>query len=274
MSKFIKRLKLKKHKDVFVLLAVISLSAIIYSLSSSNSKYGGLFSGFFADSVYYAYRVVDYPVKLTGEIYGNYIDLLSVKAENEKLKTKLRNARFELNKIKEYGIENRELRKILLLRDTMGRKTIPAMVMLHGIQGWFFSLYINRGRKDGVKTGNGVISYDGVVGRVVYAGDAKSRVIPITSPKCVFSVIDANTGTIGIVKGTGSGYLKMMYVFNSKKIKEGDKILTSGLGGVFTAGINVGSVAVVDKKSYDIFQRITILPYKNLFNSRYVLVEK
>ncbi len=274
MGKFIKKLKLKKHKDVLVLLIIIIISASIYILSLNGIKFGGLFSNFISNSVYSIYKVVDYPVSISEKSYKNYINVLSVKEQNKKLKSELKKIKFKLNLYKNYSIENRNLKALLFLKSSINKQSVPAAVLFHGIEGWFYSFYINKGTKNGIKSGDGVISYDGVVGRVVYAGRRHSKVIPITNPKCVFSVIDANTGTMGIAQGIGNGYLKMRFVFNSKKVNKGDKILTSGFGGVFTSGIYVGRIILIKKKSYNIFQRITIIPYKNLFNSKYVLVEK
>ena len=274
MGKFTKKLKLKKHKDAIVLAAVILISVIIYLFSVKGTGFGGVFSNFIGNKVYLLYKAVDYPVAVSEKIYKNYIDLISVKRKNLKLKEELKKVEFKYNRYRYYAIENKELKSLLFLKNSISRKSVAAKVILHGIEGWFYGLYINKGAKNGITVGDGVISYDGVVGRVVYAGRGRSKVIPITNPKCVFSVVDANTGTMGIAKGAGNGYLQMRFVFNSKKINKGDKILTSGLGGVFTSGIYLGKVVSVIKKSYDIFKRITIAPYKNLFNEKYVLVEK
>ena len=274
MGKFTKKLKLKKHKDAVVLLAVILISSAVYLFSVKGIGFGGAFSDFIGNKVYLVYETVDYPIAVSEKIYKNYIDLISVKRNNLRLKEELKKLEFKYNRYRYYAIENRELKSLLFLKNSISRKSAAAKIILHGIEGWFYGLYINKGTKNGITVGDGVISYDGVVGRVVYAGRGRSKVIPITNPKCVFSVIDANTGTMGIANGAGNGYLQMRFVFNSKKINKGDKILTSGLGGVFTSGIYVGKVVSVIKKSYDIFQRVTIAPYKNLFNEKYVLVEK
>jgi rod shape-determining protein MreC len=221
-----------------------------------------------------AYEAADYPVSISEKFYKKYINVLSVKEQNRKLKSELKRLQFKINRYRGYGIENRNLKALLFLKNSITKKSVPAEIMFHGVQDWFYSLYLNKGTKEGVGNGNGVISADGVIGRVVYAGRRRSRVIPVTNPKCVFSVIDADTGTMGIAQGIGNGYLKMRFVFNSKKINKGDEILTSGIGGVFTSGIYAGRVISVIKKNYDIFQRIIIMPYKNLFNDKYVIVEK
>ena len=75
VGKFIKRLKLKKHKDALVLLIIIIISASIYILSLNGIKFGGLFSDFISDSVYSIYKAVDYPVGISEKLYENYIEL-------------------------------------------------------------------------------------------------------------------------------------------------------------------------------------------------------
>ncbi|MCL4542356.1 MAG: rod shape-determining protein MreC [Deltaproteobacteria bacterium] len=274
MGKFFKNVKIKKYKDAIALFAVIAISVLLYILSVNGFKSGGLFSNFINNSLYNAYKVADYPIGVLEKLYANYLNLLSLKRDNSLLKARIKIIKYKLDKYKAYRIENEKLKALLFLKDTIAKKSIPATVTLHGIEGWLDSFYINKGKKDGVKVGEGVISYSGIVGRVVYDGNSRSEVIPVTNPKCVVSVVDANTGTLGIAQGFGDGYLKMRFVFNSQKVNVGDEILTSGLGGIFTSGIKVGKVFSVKKKGYKIFQRITIVPHKNLFNAKHVLVEE
>lgn len=274
MGKFFKNAKIKKYKDVAALFIIIAISVLLYILSVNGFKFGGLFSNFISSSFYDIYKVADYPLNISKKLYKNYINILSVKSDNKLLKARIKIIKYKLNRYKAYRIENKKLKALLFLKDTIAKKSIPAAITFHGIDGWLNSLYINKGKKDGVKVGDGVISYSGVVGRVVYEGNNHAKVIPITDPKCIFSVVDANTGTIGIAQGLGNGYLIMRFVFTSQKVNAGDEILTSGLGGVFTSGINVGKVSSIKKKGYKIFQRITIIPNKNLFNAKHVLVEE
>lgn len=273
MSRFFKKLKLKKHKDAIFLLAVIIISALIYSISPGGI-FGGYFSGIVSDSVHGVYTVLDYPVKAIGNSYDNYIALLSVNKENKLLRGKLQVLEQEIEKYKFYGTEDKKLRTLLSLKESVKRKVIPARVTFHGIRGWLDSVDIDKGTEDGVKIGDGVISYGGVVGRVIMTSYETSRVIPMTNPSCIFSVIDVETGTMGIARGIGNGFVKMKFVFDYKKVNVGDDIATSGIGRVFPPGITVGKVSSVKKEGYEIFQNIVIAPQKDLFNYKYVLIEK
>lgn len=267
--------KFKKHNDLFVLLAVILLSALIFFFSTKKNSSNDFFSGPISNALYYTYDIIDYPIKLSSKIYTNYIDLISVKKNNENLKKTISILKYKLNKDEVFHIENKKLKAILNIKNNiMPGKTIIALVTIHNIGSWFQSFYIDKGSKNGINVGDGAVSYNGVTGRVIWVGKNLSKAIPITNPKCAFSVVDAKTGVIGIAEGIGNGYLKMKFVFSSQKINKGDKILTSGLGGVFTAGLLVGYVTSVKSSVYNIFKKITIMPHKNLFNSKYVLIEK
>lgn len=274
MPLFPRKFRFKKHIDSIILSAVILVSAFFYILSLNGVKFTGLFSGFISNSAYGIYRVVDYPVFLTEKVYRNYMDILQVKKKNRILKARLNVLELNLLKDKSYRAENEKLKSALSLKGSLKLKLIPASVSYHGLEGWFKSLYIDKGTRDGVAVGDGVISSGGVVGRVIETGDSGSRVVPITNPACVIPVIDADTGTMGIAQGIGGGLLKMRFVLNYKKIKKGDRILTSGLGGFFSAGLPVGRVYSVGKGGNGIFRKTLIIPRRDLFDTNYVFVEK
>ena len=264
--------KIRKYMDLIVILIVIAVAALIFFISSNRNQYKGVFSGFISGSVYYVSKVINYPLEFSSDIFRHYIYLVSVKKSNEKLKGEVSILKYNLNKDKVLEIENRDLKKLLNIRNIISHKTVAATVTMHGIQSWFGSFYINKGKKNGISVGDGVVSYGGILGRVIATYAHSSKVIPITNPKCAFSVVDAKTRVMGIAEGIGNGYLKMKFVFSSQKVNPRDKILTSGLGGIFTAGLLVGRVIFVKSKSYNIFKKIVIKPHKNLFNSKYVLV--
>ena len=265
----------KKNKDIFLLILVVIIAAVIFLAHLNSKKYNGVLSGPIYGSVYFIYKIADYPVKLSANIFSNYIDLISIKKDNKILLKQNNLLKEKLYKLNTYKIENSELRKLLnLKRNIISKKTISAVITIHGIQSWFRSFYINKGKHSGIKIGEGIVSYSGVIGRIIKAGRYSSKAIAITNPKCAFSVVDAKTGVVGIAKGVGNGYLKIKFIFSTQKAYIGDTILTSGLGGVFTAGLPVGHIVKITSKPNDIFKKIIVEPHKNLFNSKNVLIER
>jgi rod shape-determining protein MreC len=265
----------RKNKDFFLLILIILLTLVIFLAHLNNKKYSGILSGPIYTSIFFIYKIVDYPVELSSNIFSNYIDLVSVKKDNKILLKQNNILKDKLYKLNIFKIENGQLRKLLnLKKNVISKKTISAVITIHGIQSWFRSFYINKGQNSGINVGEGIVSDSGVIGRIIETGRYSSKAIVITNPKCAFSVVDAKTGVVGIAKGIGNGYLKIKFVFSTQKANIGDKILTSGLGGVFTAGLSVGHIIKVTSKHYDIFKKIIVEPHKNLFNSKNVLIER
>jgi rod shape-determining protein MreC len=265
----------KKNKDIFLLILVVIVVAVIFLAHLNSRKYNGVLSGPIYGSVYFIYKIVNYPVKLSANIFSNYIDLISTMKDNKILLKQNNILKEKLYKLNTYKIENSELRKLLnLKRNIISKKTVSAVITIHGIQSWFRSFYINKGQHSGIKIGEGIVSDSGVIGRIINVGLYSSKAIAITNPKCAFSVVDAKTGVVGIAKGVGNGYLKIKFIFSTQKAYIGDTILTSGLGGVFTAGLPVGHIIKVISKPNDIFKKIIVEPHKNLFNSKNVLIER
>ncbi len=265
----------RKNKDIFLLVLIIIAVVVIFLAHLNSKKYNGILSGPIYSSIFFIYKITDYPLKLSANIFSNYIDLISVKKDNKMLLKQNNILKNKLYKLNIYKIENGQLRKLLnLKKNIISKKTISAVITIHGIQSWFRSFYINKGQNSGIKVGEGIVSESGVIGRIIETGRYASKAIAITNPKCAFSVVDAKTGVVGIAKGIGNGYLKIKFIFSTQKVNIGDTILTSGLGGVFTAGLPVGHIIKVTSKSYNIFKKIIVEPHKNLFNSKNVLIER
>jgi hypothetical protein len=150
VGKFAKKLKLKKHKDAVVLLAVILISSAVYLFSVKGIGFGGAFSDFIGNKVYLIYETVDYPIAASEKIYNNYIDLISVKRKNLKLKEELKKVEFKYNRYRYYAIENRELKSLLFLKKFYKQEIGCRKGHTSRIEDWFYGLYINKGTKNGI----------------------------------------------------------------------------------------------------------------------------
>jgi len=149
----------------------------------------------------------------------------------------------------------------------------------------FESALINRGTTDGVKVGMPVVDSRGVVGRIVSARAAVSRIELISSPDCSFGVIDQRSREIGIVRGSdpvnwertdipggvgwnfealGPHILELEYLSPSADISVNDTLLTSGLSGITPNGLRVGEVVeIISRQEQDWFD-IRVEPFADL----------
>ncbi len=142
--------------------------------------------------------------------------------------------------------ENQQLRSLLNYQPEQASWFETAEVI--GTSGGAYSrnLLLDRGRADGVTKGQAVASGTGLVGRVAEVGERASRVLLLTDLNSRIPVAFESTHERAILAGDNSDRPQLVYLPVHAKIQVGDKLLTSGDGGVFPPGLPVGVVASVD----------------------------
>lgn len=203
------------------------------------------------------------------EFFGSIKNISNLMEENEELKLKVakleeENRRYEdLIGKSEYIINEKKL------LESTNYKLIPAQVAGKEPGNWFNRFTIDKGSNDGIEKGDTVIQavevdeeivLEGVVGRVVEVGDNWSKVISIIDENnnISFKVIRTQDG--GILSGSIDGVLSG-YMFDSKAdIMKGDKLFSSGLGGIYVEDLYIGEIINVIKESEDLAKRIEVEP--------------
>ena len=132
---------------------------------------------------------------------------------------------------------------------------------------------LDKGDQDGVFVGQPLIDADGLMGQVVEVNALTSRVLLITDATHSIPVQINRNGVRAIAEGTGVlGTLEVSHVAATTDIREGDLLVTSGLGGRFPVGYPVAEVAVVERDPGQPFARIFANPSAALDRSRHVLL--
>jgi rod shape-determining protein MreC len=196
----------------------------------------------------------------SGSIRQKYVDLLSVREENEQLRQELLQYRTANIEYREALATNVRLQKLLELKESLPPPTLTAEIVGKDPSLWFRTLTINRGSSDGVQKGMPVVTVEGVVGQILTSSPNYSKVLLATDPNSAVDVITQKTRVHGIVKGLGRDAFGLNYVFKSAVVEKGDFVLTSGLGGVFPKGLMVGSVLEITNSRRGMFQKIEIEP--------------
>jgi rod shape-determining protein MreC len=114
----------------------------------------------------------------------------------------------------------------------------------------------------------------GVVGQVVAVTARTAKVLLLADPNNGVDVLVQRTRTRGIVSGSLDNGTILKYVKRSEDIQEGDRLVTSGLDGVFPKGIVVGTVVKVRKQTLGLFQHIEVMPAVSLTRTEEVLIVK
>jgi rod shape-determining protein MreC len=134
-------------------------------------------------------------------------------------------------------------------------------------------LVLNKGSADGVFVGQPIIDSQGLIGQIVEVSVATSRALLITDATHSIPVQVNRNGVRAIAEGTGSlGAMEIRHVSATTDIREGDLLVTSGLGDRFPGGYPVGVVSVVERDPGQAFARVLASPSAQLDRSRHVLL--
>lgn len=241
-------------------------------VQARNPNIKGPFQGIFGNLVNPFIYYTDKTIGFFGGIWGSYINLVNVHKENEALR--LKNGKLELDNslLKERVSEYERLKKLLRFRESSNLDSIACNVIGRNIKGYLKYVIIDRGADDGVQRKDPVISYSGLVGMVteVYAGTAKVEVV--LNPGSNVSVMNSRTRTVGIVRGDGRGKMAVDFYDRLDDVKEGDILITSGLGGVYPKGIIVGLVDDVENVDIGLFRNLSLKSNVDFYKLENVLV--
>jgi rod shape-determining protein MreC len=260
---------LRRHPILLSLILFFFVTQLI-SLNLDEKRAGDPFSRFVLLITYYPQKFI---FALTGTVVGlwqNYVDLIKLREENEKLKSEVRKLREEKFRLWEEELQNKRLKNLLGLKKSYSYKTLSANV-IGGSPSLLRSqvIVIDRGKEEGVYEGMPVATYEGIVGRVFLVGAKSSEVILITDE---ISAVDAyihRTRARGIVKGTGNGCV-MEYIEKKADVSVGDKVISSGKDGFFPSGVVIGTVVGVEPSGG--FVRAHVSPDMDLNSLEEVLV--
>lgn len=198
-----------------------------------------------------------------GHAAGRYVDLVHVRAENENLRDQNGRLRAELLEAKRAASESVRYQRLLGLRNAVTAETLVARVIAIDVSPYFRVARIQLDRGEGlVQRGMPVITPEGVVGRINRSSGDTSDIMLSVDPRSAIDVVLPRTGGRGILKGKPgeNGYrCAIEYLMQGEQAKEGDLVVTSGLGG-FPRDLPVGKISKLVKNSAGLNQEIEITP--------------
>lgn len=168
--------------------------------------------------------------------------------ENEKLKQKNSELEQSLRELEIIKSENNTLKEYVNLKEKYNEfQTVPAYVINKDISNYNDTIIINVGSKDGVAVNMPVISEKGLVGHIISVTESTAKVQTIIDTASTTSCLITTSRDMIIARGTlnSSSTLKATFIPTNATILEGDKIETSGLGGIYPKGIHIGTIKKV-----------------------------
>lgn len=207
-----------------------------------------------------------------GRIWHQYFYLVGVREECNRLKGVLAKVHIEISRYQESELACQRLRKLLEMKSELPHSMLPAKVVGLDPSGWFKSVFVNRGARDGLSKGMAVIAAEGVVGRIIGVSDRYAKVLFIIDPNSAIDALVQRTRSRGIVEGETSESCRFKYIVRKADIETGDTVISSGLDGLFPKGLRVGSISEISRPSSGLFQEVKIRPFVDFTRLEEVLV--
>lgn len=179
--------------------------------------------------------------------------------ELESLRRENRELRLQLMQAQELARENAVLREALDWSQRTPWKTRLVRVVTRDPANWWRSIQINAGSRMGIVEDLPVVTKDGLIGRVSEVGYNFSRVMLLGDPNCKVSALVNNEAreTGMLVPGPGSildeSIVRLTYLPRQSKAQPGQKVTTSGLGGIFPKGIPIGTIIDTNQVEYGLY---------------------
>lgn len=213
------------------------------------------------------------PYRFSDWVAGLMVNRDDLRQENEELKTRLLILERRALKYAALASENNELRRLLNSAEVLDDRVIVGEVVGVSPDPFSHEIIINKGTTDGIRTGQAVLDAEGLMGQVIQTSQFTSRVLLVSDSSHAVPVEVVRNGLRSILLGNGeSDELDLMHVPDTADIREGDLLVSSGLGGRFPRGYPVAEVSSIQKEPGEPFVSITAVPKARLNQSRLVLV--
>jgi rod shape-determining protein MreC len=210
-------------------------------------------------------------------------DAFDAKGENKKLKKQLAQARVQLAAAQTALRDNEQLRAMTKLPSRpgypQGTNPVTARVIARSPTDWYSTVQIDKGRNDGIRPKQPVITGDGLVGKVESATSGTATVTLITDGSSAVSAQVMPIGSNGILRPAvgDPNDLQLDFLKNGRQIRTGQVVVTSGfvsggLESLFPRGIPIGNVKSISPSELQTYERVHVQPYADFRRMDYVQV--
>jgi rod shape-determining protein MreC len=226
-------------------------------------------------------NVLAYPIQLIaaapayvgGSIGDFFITRGTLRQDNEKLLAERQVLNAKVQQFDALEEENARLRRMLGSAAQVADKALAAELIEVSSEPFTRKIVVAKGSRDGVYVGQSVIDAHGIMGQVTQVASLISRVTLITDAGHAIPVLDNRSGLRMLVFGTGDpDTLKVPYLTSASDIKEGDLLVSSGMGGTFPPGYPVAQVSKIVNDPNEAFLAVTAKPAAQLNHGKQVML--
>ena len=204
------------------------------------------------------------------DAWQNYFALQETRRENEALRTEVAQLRVGLQQERALAEQSRMLQKLLDMKTATPLETTAATVIGGGASPDFRTVTIDKGTGGGLRPDMAVISPAGVVGRIILPTGRAAKVQLLIDRDAAAGAVTERSRAQGVVVGTGTS-LRLDHVPGTADIKIGDRIVTSGIEGIYPKGFEIGQIESFDRRAGE-YSAVIIRPAVEFSSLESVLV--
>jgi rod shape-determining protein MreC len=196
-------------------------------------------------------------------VWNHYFALQNASRENEDLRRENGALKLQITQLQSKAAEADRLAALLKFRQTnVDVPMVGARVIGGSADTASLTIYLDRGERDGIRKNMGVITPDGVVGKVIESYRDTAQVLLLTDKESGVGAMLMDSRIQSPVGGTGEPLLQMKYIPNDDDVNTGERVVTSGMDRIFPRDLPVGTIAEI--KAGNPFKQVRVRPAANL----------
>ena len=256
-------------------LLLLSALALFLMVADKRFEFGKIVRASLATALNPVVNAVLQPVAAVQDSF-KYLDTIkSVKSSEQEAHKKLLLLSQRANQVETLALENLRLRQLLSLKETLATPSQAAEVLYDATDPYSRKIIVNRGSVHAVQLGSPVIDELGVLGQVVRVFPLTSEVAMIIDREQTTPVLNTRTGVRSVAYGNPSAngdVLELRFISGNADVLAGDVLTTSGVDGVYPAGLLVAKIEKVERRADSGFAKIICTPKANVLGAKHVMI--
>lgn len=253
-----------------LIFTVLSLALLV---ADARLRYLGTLREIASVIVYPLQRIALAPASVARRASEFFVSNAALREDNARLAQENLATAAQLVQLEALRAENTQLRSLLEVRERAANEVRAAEIIYAARDPFSRKVIVDRGGQHEVKEGQPVIDQRGVVGQVTRVFPWVSEVTLLTDKNHLVPVLNPRNGLRAVMAGTGNdGLLELQFVPLNADFQNGDRLVTSGIDGVYPAGLPVAQISNVERNAAYLFARITAGPLAGVNANTQVLI--
>lgn len=260
-----------RHRSLFLLIGVVVLQVLLLAVQIKRDSQGRLIRVWTVSAVSPVERSGAWGIGKVRDVWRHYFALSDASRENEELRRENGQLKLEVMQLQGKSAEADRLAALLNFKQKQGKvPMIVARVIGSSADANSNVIYLDQGQRDGIRKNMGVITPEGVVGKIIESFRDTSQVLLLTDRDSGVGAMIADSRIQSPVGGSGEPLLNMKYVGNDDEVSVGQRVVTSGMDRIFPKDLPVGTITQV--KAGGQYKQIRVRPSANLEKLEEVIV--